>query len=76
MSRGAPADQGVIGLDSATLLVVAALAAKQGIPVSTMAAELIQDGITARSTRQTKQHQCKPGDINERFCRICSAPMT
>lgn len=69
-------EQGMVGLDQVTLLAITPLAEKQRVPVSTVAAELIRVGITARATRQTQDHKCLRGEINTRFCRICSKPMT
>lgn len=68
-------EKGLIGLDQAVLLTVTTLAEHNHISVPEMAAELIRDGISARATRRTREHRCAPGEINPRFCRICSKPV-
>ncbi|KAA9155531.1 hypothetical protein FPZ12_029490 [Amycolatopsis acidicola] len=68
-------EQGLISVDQATLLTVVAMAERHHATVPEMAAELIHDGIAARATRATKDHECKRGQLNPRFCAICSAPM-
>lgn len=57
------------------MLTVMALAERYHATPDEMAAELIHDGIAARTTRAAREHVCRPGEINTRFCRVCSAPL-
>lgn len=66
---------GAVYLDEVTMLTVSAIAEKRHATLDETVIELIQDGITARAQHAATNHQHVRGEVNPRFCRICSKPM-
>lgn len=68
-------EQGTIKVEQLNGMLVASLAKQHHSSFEEMANELIRDGIAARATDRARNHTCKRGTINTRFCCICRKPM-
>jgi hypothetical protein len=66
---------GPLDLDQLTMLTVAAIADQRHATLQETVGELVREGIAARTQRTRREHRCRPGEINRRFCGICSKPI-